>query len=247
MTISFSKFFTFGFYNCGFFSCIHFLINNKKHLIAQIKILLVKEIKKLGYSFYKRSDVAKIARELLGKILITNFNNQLTSGRIVETEAYAGEVDKASHAYNNRRTNRTEIMYKDAGNAYVYLCYGIHHLFNIVTNSENIPHAILIRAIEPLEGIDIMLERTGKEKLDYTLTKGPGNVSKALGLFTHHTGINLSGDEIFIADDGCKISPKDILITKRIGVDYAEEDAELPYRFIIIGNKYVSGKKVKSE
>ena len=207
----------------------------------------MKEIKKLGYSFYKRSDVAKIARELLGKILITNFNNQLTSGRIVETEAYNGAIDKASHAYNNRRTNRTEIMYKDAGNAYIYLCYGIHHLFNIVTNSQDIPHAILIRAIEPLEGIDIMLERTGKEKLDYTLTKGPGNVSKALGLFTYHTGINLSGDEIFIADDGFKISPKNILITKRIGVDYAAEDAELPYRFIIKGNKYVSGKKIINE
>jgi DNA-3-methyladenine glycosylase len=216
-------------------------------LIAQIKILLVKEIKKLGYSFYKRSDVAKIAHELLGKILITNFNNQLTSGRIVETEAYAGVVDKASHAYNNRRTNRTEIMYKDAGNAYVYLCYGIHHLFNVITNVEDIPHAILIRALEPLGGIDIMLKRTGKIKLDYTLTKGPGNVSKALGLFTHHTGTNLSGNEIFIGDDGFKVSAKNILITKRIGVDYAAEDAELPYRFIIKGNKFVSGKKIINE
>jgi DNA-3-methyladenine glycosylase len=215
--------------------------------LLKLKYLLVKEIKKLDYSFYNRKDVVKIARELLGKILITNFNNQLTSGRIAETEAYAGVVDKASHAYNGRRTNRTEIMYKDAGNAYIYLCYGIHHLFNIVTNSADIPHAILIRAIDPLEGIDIMLERTGKIKLDYTLTKGPGNVSKALGLFTHHSGINLSGSEIFIADDGFKISPKNILTTKRIGVDYAEEDAELPYRFIIKGNKYVSGKKVKSE
>ena len=199
-------------------------------------------MKKLGYSFYKRANVTKVAQELLGKILITNFNNQLTSGRIVETEAYAGAVDKASHAYNNRRTNRTEIMYKDAGNAYVYLCYGIHHLFNVITNVEGIPHAILIRALEPLEGIDIMLERTLKIKLDYTLTKGPGNVSKALGLFTHHNGTNLSGDEIYIADDGFKISPKNILTTKRIGVDYAAEDAELPYRFIIKENEFVSGK-----
>jgi DNA-3-methyladenine glycosylase len=241
MTISFSKFFTFGFYSCIFNASI-FLQKNKHHLVAQSKILLVKEIKKLSYSFYKRADVAKIAQELLGKILITNFNNQLTSGRIVETEAYAGVVDKASHAYGGRRTNRTEIMYKDAGNAYIYLCYGIHHLFNVITNLGDVPHAILIRALEPLEGIDIMLQRTGKIKLDYTLTKGPGNVSKALGLFTHHTGINLSGNEIFIGDDGFRISAKNILITKRIGVDYAAEDAELPYRFIIKGNKFVSGK-----
>jgi DNA-3-methyladenine glycosylase len=207
----------------------------------------VKEIKKLDYSFYSRKDVVKIARELIGKILITRFDNTLTSGRIVETEAYAGVVDKASHAYNGRRTNRTEIMYQDAGNAYIYLCYGIHHLFNVVTNAKDIPHAILIRALEPLEGIDVMLKRTGKIKRDYTLTKGPGNVSKALGLFTHHTGINLSGNEIFIGDDGFKIVKKDILITKRIGVDYAAEDAELPYRFILKGNKYVSGKKVNGE
>jgi len=216
-------------------------------LVAQSKILLVKEIKKLNHAFYNRVDVAKIARELLGKILITTFDNKLTSGRIVETEAYAGVVDKASHAYGGRRTNRTEIMYRDAGNSYVYLCYGIHHLFNVITNAQDVPHAILIRALEPLEGIDTMLERTGKIKVDYTLTKGPGNVSKALGLFTHHTGTNLSGDEIFIGDDGFKISPKNILITKRIGVDYAAEDAALPYRFIIKGNKFVSGKKSINE
>src|SRR5579871_5375593 len=100
-------------------------------------------IKKIERSFYNRPDVVKIARELLGKILITEFDGKVTSGRIVETEAYAGEIDKASHAYNGRKTERTKVMYTTGGTAYVYLCYGIHHLFNIVTNKENIPHAIL--------------------------------------------------------------------------------------------------------
>ena len=184
----------------------------------------------------------QVAKELLGKILITKFNGEITSGRIVETEAYAGIVDRASHAYADRRTARTEVMYNKGGSAYVYLCYGIHHLFNVVTNKKNIPHAILIRALEPLEGIDIMLRRTGKKKLDYTLTKGPGNISKALGLSTRHSGISLLRNEIIIGDDGFKIDPGSISRTARIGVDYAGEDAKLLYRFILKGNKYVSGK-----
>ena len=205
------------------------------------------KIKKLDDSFYNRNDVLKIAKELLGKILVTKFDGQLTSGRIVETEAYRGETDKASHAYGGRRTKRTEIMYGEAGKAYVYLCYGIHHLFNVVTNKKNVPHAILIRAVEPLDGIDIMLERTRKIKLDFSLTRGPGNVSKALGLLSHHTGKNLLNDEVFIADDGFSLNKKEIEISKRIGVDYAEEDALLPYRFSVKGNKYVSGKKMNNE
>jgi DNA-3-methyladenine glycosylase len=138
-------------------------------------------------------------------------------------------------------------MYGEPGKAYVYLCYGIHHLFNVVTNKKNVPHAILIRAVEPLDGIDIMLERTRKIKLDFSLTRGPGNVSKALGLLSHHTGKNLLNDEVFIADDGFKLNKKEIEISKRIGVDYAEEDALLPYRFSVKGNKYVSGKKLNKD
>jgi DNA-3-methyladenine glycosylase len=202
----------------------------------------VKGIKKLDNAFYSRPDVAMIARELLGKILVTRFENTTTSGRIVETEAYAGVVDKASHAYGGRRTKRTEVMYNNGGRAYVYLCYGIHHLFNVVTNLKEMPHAVLIRAVEPLEGIDTMLARTGKKKPDYTLTRGPGNVSKALGLFTHHTGTDLSGNEIYIGDDGFRVAKKDIAVTERIGVDYAAEDAKLPYRFVLKGSRYVSGK-----
>ena len=122
----------------------------------------------LTESFYAREDVVKIARELLGKVLVTNFNGILTSGMIVETEAYAGTTDKASHAYGGRRSARTEIMYMPGGTAYVYLCYGIHHLFNVVTNAINIPHAILIRGIEPIDGIETMLARRGKDKLGRT-------------------------------------------------------------------------------
>jgi DNA-3-methyladenine glycosylase len=205
----------------------------------------VKGIKKLDNSFYNRADVALIAKELLGKILVTRFDNTITSGRIVETEAYAGVVDKASHAYGGRRTARTAVMYNTGGTAYVYLCYGIHHLFNVVTNVHGIPHAVLIRALEPLQGVDMMLQRTGKAKLDFSLTRGPGNVSKALGLFTHHTGLDLSGKQVFIGDDGFRPASNDIIITKRIGVDYAAEDALLPYRFLLSGSKYVSGKAVR--
>jgi DNA-3-methyladenine glycosylase len=200
-------------------------------------------MKKLTYSFYNRPDVVKIAKELIGKIIVTQFGGVLTSGRIIETEAYAGEIDKASHAWNGKRTNRTEIMYGNAGAAYVYLCYGIHHLFNIVTNRENTPHAILVRGIEPLEGIDTMLKRTGKKKADFTLTRGPGNVSKALGIYTHHTGWNLQSEELFIASDGYVVKKNDIIATPRIGVDYAGEDAKLLYRFILKNNPYISGKK----
>jgi len=205
---------------------------------------IVSSFNKLPGSFYLRKDVVKIARELLGKILVTNFDNMITAGRIVETEAYNGAFDKASHAYGNRRTNRTEIMYAEGGVAYVYLCYGLHHLFNVVTNVKDTPHAVLIRAVEPLVGIHHMLERTGKQHLDYTLTKGPGNVSKALGIFTQHTGLDLGGKQIYIAKDAFTCKASSIGVSKRIGVDYAAEDSLLPYRFFIIGNKYVSGKKV---
>jgi len=206
-------------------------------------IYLVGKIKKLDRPFYGRTNVVEIARDLLGKILITNFDGLLTSGRIVETEAYNGITDKASHAYSGRRTARTEVMFGEGGTAYVYLCYGIHHLFNVVTNEKGIPHAVLIRALEPLEGIPAMLQRTGKKKPDHTLTRGPGNLSRAMGLRTPHTGSSLLEEELFIADDGYRLPKADIGVSPRIGVEYAEEDAALPYRFFIKGNPYVSGKK----
>ena len=206
-------------------------------------ILMEKDYEVLERSFYDRSDVTIIARELLGKILITRFNGEITSGRIVETEAYNGAVDRASHAYNNRRTNRTEVMFGRPGTAYVYLCYGIHHLFNVVTNRAEIPHAVLVRAVEPVTGIDIMQDRTRKKILDNTLTRGPGNVSKALGIFTYHSGLDLIESDIQIVDDGVRYKKKELVVTTRIGVDYAGPDALLPYRYIVKENPYVSGKR----
>lgn len=204
-------------------------------------------MKKLPLSFYKKNDPLHLARELLGKVLVTKWEKNITAGRIVEVEAYAGTGDKASHAYGGRRTNRNEVMYAGGGVAYVYLCYGIHHLFNVVTNDKEIPHAILIRALEPLDGINEMLKRTGKPKLDHTLTRGPGNLSKALGIKITHNSYKLNNKQIYIADDGFAYPGEEIISSPRIGVDYAGEDALLPYRFFIAGNKFVSGKWVKEE
>jgi DNA-3-methyladenine glycosylase len=134
-------------------------------------------------------------------------------------------------------------MFGEPGTAYVYLCYGIHHLFNVVTNKAGIPHAVLVRALEPIHGIDIMLDRTRKQVLDNTLTRGPGNVSKALGIFTSHTGLDLMESDVRIVQDQFKVKKSAIGITTRIGVDYAGPDAFLPYRFIVSGNPYVSGSK----
>lgn len=196
---------------------------------------------KLGHDFYERTDVVEVARDLLGKILVTQQNGISTAGRIVETEAYNGIVDRASHAWGGRRTNRTAVMYQQGGVAYVYLCYGIHHLFNVVTNMEGVPHAVLIRALEPLWGIDTMLKRRNKTAADFSLSSGPGNVCVAMGIDTKNSGDSLLTDKIFIAADEYDVNPENIKATPRIGVDYAGEDAILPYRFIIKNNKHVSG------
>jgi DNA-3-methyladenine glycosylase len=197
---------------------------------------------KLNSAFYDRDDVVCIAREMLGKLLVTRFDGNITMGRIVETEAYRGAEDQASHAFNGRRTVRTEIMYSKGGVAYVYLCYGIHHLFNVVTNMENIPHAVLVRAIEPLEGKETMLKRTGKKKWDDTIGSGPGNMSRALGILTTHSGLSLRSNELYLSDDGFLPGENNILATPRIGVQYAGADALLPYRFVIPGHPQVSAK-----
>ncbi len=198
-------------------------------------------MKKLSAAFYERSDVLLIARELLGKLLVTKWEGVITSGRIVEVEAYNGPIDRASHAFGGRRTARNEPMYAKGGVAYVYLCYGIHHLFNVVTNSKESPHAVLIRALEPVKGIDAMLQRV-KKNFDHSLTRGPGNLSRALGISTQHSGYSLRSPELFIADDGFVYTKKEIAASSRIGVDYAGDHALLPYRFYIRGNPFVSGK-----
>ncbi|HTL82159.1 MAG TPA: DNA-3-methyladenine glycosylase [Bacteroidia bacterium] len=189
-------------------------------------------MKKLSKKFYQRDDVVAIAKELLGKRLCTNFNGKLTCGIISETEAYAGEIDRASHAYGGRRTPRTEIMYAEGGTAYVYLCYGVHHLFNIVTHNKDVPHAILIRGVFPETGIETMMKRRKQKAMKKNFSAGPGTASQALGIHTKHSGISLLGDQIWLEETKIVVPEKEIVVGPRIGVDYAGEDAKLPYRFL---------------
>lgn len=198
---------------------------------------------RLSSDYYLQPDIVQIAQDLLGKVLCTNLNGLYCAGLITETEAYAGINDKASHAYGNKRTDRTRVMFEKGGVAYVYLCYGIHHLFNVVTNSKGIPHAALIRAIEPLEGIEIMLDRRNKKALNDAIASGPGSMSKAMGITTQLSGISLLGRQIWIEDRGIKIDGDSTIASPRVGVSYAEEDALLHYRFRIKNNPYVSSAK----
>ncbi|NLN96148.1 MAG: DNA-3-methyladenine glycosylase [Bacteroidales bacterium] len=188
---------------------------------------------KLQLSFYSRTNVIEIARDLLGKTLFTNIDGYLTGGIITETEAYAGVHDRASHAYNGRRTARTEVMYMRGGTAYIYLCYGIHHLFNIVTGEPEVPHAVLIRGIKVTHGIDIIQKRTKKNITVGEVISGPGKVSKALGINVSFTGTDLLDNDIWLEDNNFRVDPKTVKSTPRIGVDYAGSDALLPYRFVI--------------
>lgn len=191
--------------------------------------------RKIDREFYLGTDVVAIARELLGKVIRTNFDGELTSGMITETEAYAGILDKASHAYGDRRTTRTTPMYAQGGTAYVYLCYGIHHLFNVVSNVEGIPHAILVRGILPLEGLPTIVRRRGGTSQGRRVPNcnGPGTAAQALGIHTIYSGTDLLKGPITIVDHGHRIAPKDVIVGPRIGVDYAGDDALLPYRFRI--------------
>lgn len=194
---------------------------------------------KIPESFYLRSDVVKIARDLLGKFLITKKDGILSGGIITETEAYNGIVDRASHAFGGRRTNRTEIMFGIGGTAYVYLCYGIHSLFNVVTNKPGIPHAVLIRAVYPVEGIHEMQIRRRRPATSLSeLCLGPGTVSQALGIHYSDSGKSLMQNEIWIEDRKLKIPSPKILSGPRIGVDYAGKDALLPYRFRVLHNYF---------
>jgi len=187
----------------------------------------------LDTAFYERDDVVLIARELIGKVLCTRQEDTITKGVIMETEAYAGIEDRASHAYGDRRTARTETMYGRPGTAYVYLCYGIHSLFNVVTNQVGIPHAVLIRGIFPFEGADTMKERRTTKAPLHRMADGPGKLCQALGIDHRlHNGIGLNGDLIWIEDHGLTVRPEWVRVGPRIGVDYAGEDALLPYRFL---------------
>ena len=198
----------------------------------------------LPAAFYERDNVLTIAKELLGKVLVTNFEGIYTSGIITEVEAYKAPEDKASHAYNYRRTPRTEIMFRQGGHAYVYLCYGIHHLFNVVTGPEDSAHAVLIRAVEPLDNIQDMLLRRGQNTLNTKLSSGPGSLAVALGINRHHTGINMleSNTDIWIEDRQIYYDEDQIVSTTRIGIDYAEEWKHMPWRFYVKDSKWISKK-----
>ncbi len=198
----------------------------------------------LDEGFYQRDNVVQISRELLGKYLFTQLNGEKAGGMIVETEAYSHINDRACHSHLQRRTQRTEIMYHSGGVAYVYLCYGIHHLFNIITNVQDKADAVLIRAIEPTENIEVMQKRRGIDKPIPQLTAGPGAMSQALGITTAHYGLPLTtGELIWIEDRNVEIPPENIIASPRVGVAYAGEDALLPWRFRVKGNVWVSRAK----
>jgi DNA-3-methyladenine glycosylase len=195
---------------------------------------------KLAEAWYHSNDVVNLSRNLLGKYLFTCIDGIISGGYIVETEAYNGVVDKASHAYGNRQTPRTKTMFMRGGIAYVYLCYGIHEMFNIVTSVEGNPHAILIRAIQPTDGIETMLHRRGMLSVKPNITSGPGSVAKALGISRSINAFSLQSDTIWIEDRGLSFSDNEVATVPRVGVSYAAEDALLPYRFYVKGNVYVS-------
>jgi DNA-3-methyladenine glycosylase len=185
--------------------------------------------------------VESLAKDLLGKIIVSKIDKQYCAVKITETEAYRGPEDKASHAYNNKLTNRTRPMFFDGGIAYVYLCYGIHRLFNVVSGPENMPHAILIRAGEPIEGIGIMKERRKSRDQITTLTIGPGNLSVALGIQLNHNYLPLfdSQSDIVIEDWGFSCISENIMSGPRVGIDYSEEWKDIPWRFRLSGNIFI--------
>lgn len=185
----------------------------------------------INLDYFLNPDVVFLARDLLGKYVFTQIDGQVAGGYITETEAYKGFTDRGSHAFGGRRTKRNEMMYAEGGRAYVYLCYGMHHMLNFVTNVEGVPDAVLIRGIRPTHGEELMLKRTGKKQSGASLTDGPGKVCKALGITLTENGILLNSNTLWVEDRGKKFSDDEVIIGPRVGIDYAGEDAKLPWRF----------------
>jgi len=188
--------------------------------------------------FYRRNDVTRIASDLLGKVLFTRINGTTTAGLIVETEAYSWK-EKGCHAYDNRKTARNAVMFGEGGRAYVYLCYGMYNLFNVVTNREGKADAVLIRALEPLEGIAHMLKRSDARQ-PKRITSGPGKLTRALGIDRNHNGLALTSKHVWLEDSGVAVKRGMVHASPRIGIDYAGEDARLPWRYTIKDNVWVS-------
>jgi DNA-3-methyladenine glycosylase len=195
---------------------------------------------KLPLSFYQRNDAVLIARELLGKHLYTRIDGEVTGGVIVETEAYQGPEDRGSHAFNHRRTPRNEMMFSAGGVAYMYICYGIHDMLNVVTGTDGISHAVLIRAVEPRIGVELMRERRNVFHEDSRLCRGPGALAKALGLVKAHNGINLREDTIWIEDKNEVIHENEVIASARIGMNFEGPYKTIPWRFYVKGNRNVS-------
>ena len=183
-------------------------------------------------SFYENPGVVDAARQLIGKVLCSNIDGVYTAGMITETEAYCGRNDKACHANGGLRTKRTEVMYGDPGHTYIYLCYGIHHLLNVVTNKNGLADAVLIRAIHPLDGVDIMKERRGMNS-EKNLANGPGKLTQALGITISLNSTSLLKPPLWIEDQSISINQSTISRTPRIGVDYAGNHAKRPWRFCL--------------
>lgn len=198
-------------------------------------------IKRLDREFYIQ-DAVSAAKNLLGKLLIREIEDELIITKIVETEAYLGAEDKASHAFANNRTERTKVMFKEGGYAYIYLIYGMHYLFNIVTGKENSPEAVLIRALEPLEGLDL-LKKNRKIKSDKLadLTNGPGKLTQALNIDKSFNNYDLvEGDKLYLGEDSENMESPLIKSAKRINIDYAEEYKDKEWRFYINDSLFLS-------
>lgn len=203
-------------------------------------------MKQLEREFYNRDSVI-VAEELLGKILVHETGGKCLSARIVETEAYMGVIDKAAHSYGGRRTPRVEVMYGGPGHAYVYLIYGMYDCFNIVTREEGVPQAVLIRAVEPLGELDILSQNRYKKSYEQLtksqitgLTSGPGKLCRALSIDRALNGEDLCAGRLYLTEG----EPEEftVKITKRVGIDYAEEAKDYLWRFYIEGNRYISVK-----
>ena len=191
-------------------------------------------MEKLDRSFYARN-ACNVAHDLIGKILV----HGLTSGVIVEAEAYRGPEDKAAHSYAGKRTARTEIMFHEGGLAYVYLIYGMHHCFNVTASVPGKPEAVLIRALEPLDGLPLMIQRRGISDAR-NLCNGPGKLCQAMGITTEHYGIDLCGDEIYITEGRNDFR---VMTSERVNIDYAEEYRNVLWRYFAEESKFVSRVK----
>jgi len=198
-------------------------------------------MRRLPKSFYRSNDVVSVAKSLIGQHLVTLVDGHRTVGKITETEAYHQD-EQACHAYNGRYTKRTSLLFEAGGLAYIYLCYGIHHLFNVTTGPAGVGSAVLIRAVEPVEGVEVMMQRRGIDQLHPRITSGPGTLSQALGLTIAYNGSSLLNSETIGIEESKKVPDNEIVASVRVGIDYAGADASLPWRFYLKSSQWVSRK-----